>query len=260
MMVGDKLSRLLDGPLGWIHDSAVIKTFAGVAAAVERSFRSSRVFAAGVTVERWVRNSYVYRWLTAEPEPEVIVIDLRETYVIGPFIAVADALLELLVEAWQNSTACRLFETLADATLDAPARVASLVVLVATVAGLALQFILGTLTGGAAAVAVVIAGFAALGTRIDTPWSELRETRAVRLLAAAFEPPPPPEGFESAESVESDPPDSASDAGVAAAAEPAGAEPVDAEPVDAEPAAAEPVDAEPAGEKDEPSVRTEPEA
>lgn len=33
------------------------------------------------------RASWLYRWLTAEPEPEVIVIDLRETYTVGPLIA-----------------------------------------------------------------------------------------------------------------------------------------------------------------------------
>ena len=36
--------------------------------------------------EALVRNSYCYRWLTAEPDPEVIVIDLRETRTVGPLI------------------------------------------------------------------------------------------------------------------------------------------------------------------------------
>lgn len=36
------------------------------------------------------RRSWLYRWLTAEPEPEVVVIDLRETYTVGPMLAVLD--------------------------------------------------------------------------------------------------------------------------------------------------------------------------
>ena len=36
------------------------------------------------------RNSLIYRWLTKEPEPEVIVIDLRETWSVGPFIRTID--------------------------------------------------------------------------------------------------------------------------------------------------------------------------
>lgn len=35
-------------------------------------------------------------WLTAEPEPEVIVIDLRETYTIGPLIAALDRVTRVL--------------------------------------------------------------------------------------------------------------------------------------------------------------------
>lgn len=42
------------------------------------------------TVGHWTRGSWLYRWLTAEPDPEVIVIDLRETYTVGPFVRLLD--------------------------------------------------------------------------------------------------------------------------------------------------------------------------
>ena len=49
------------------------------------------------------RNSFLYRWLTKEPEPEVIVIDLRETYTVGPFIKVIDGVIDRLEPYWQGS-------------------------------------------------------------------------------------------------------------------------------------------------------------
>ncbi|MFC7235560.1 hypothetical protein [Halosegnis marinus] len=66
-----------------------------------------------------VRNSYLYRWLTKEPEPEVIVIDLRETWTVGPIIALFDRLIEWLAPYWRESTPKRALDrvvTLADRT------------------------------------------------------------------------------------------------------------------------------------------------
>jgi hypothetical protein len=36
----------------------------------------------------------VRRWLTAEPNPDVIVVDLRETVTVGPVILVLDRIVE----------------------------------------------------------------------------------------------------------------------------------------------------------------------
>ncbi|WP_227134358.1 hypothetical protein [Halorubellus salinus] len=55
-------------------------------------------------VTDYVQESYLYRWLTAEPEPDVVVIDLRETYTVGPFIRLLDATIEWLQPYWEAST------------------------------------------------------------------------------------------------------------------------------------------------------------
>ena len=56
---------------------------------------------------RWstnaTRHSFLFHWLTKEPEPEVIVIDLRDTYTIGPAIAVLDRLVATLGPGWHTS-------------------------------------------------------------------------------------------------------------------------------------------------------------
>ncbi|MFU1780586.1 hypothetical protein ACM16X_04315 [Haloarcula japonica] len=68
----------------------------------------SKVISAGRTigarVGEFVQKSYCYRWLTKEPDPEVVVIDLRETYVVGFFIALLDKLIPCIEDAWQHST------------------------------------------------------------------------------------------------------------------------------------------------------------
>lgn len=67
----------------------------------------SQVISAGRSISTriasFIKGSYCYRWLTKEPEPEVIVIDLRETYAVGPFIALLDRLLPHIEQAWQHS-------------------------------------------------------------------------------------------------------------------------------------------------------------
>ena len=52
---------------------------------------------------RYVRGSFFYQWFTAEPDPEVIVIDLRETWTVGPFIAVLDRAISELDRALDQS-------------------------------------------------------------------------------------------------------------------------------------------------------------
>jgi hypothetical protein len=92
------------------------------------------------TLARWLRRSFLYRWLTKEPEPDVIVIDLRETYAVGPFVALFDRLAPILGRTWRGSHAHRLLE--------------------------------------------------ALRTTSKRTW--ITDSRIVRLLAAALEPPEPP--------------------------------------------------------------------
>lgn len=54
-------------------------------------------------LRRWGRHSFLYRWLTKEPEPDVIVIDLRETYTVGPLLAGLDRLAGPLDRSYRHS-------------------------------------------------------------------------------------------------------------------------------------------------------------
>ncbi|WP_435176503.1 hypothetical protein [Halorussus sp. AFM4] len=75
----------------------------GLAAAVD----TSALAKGGRAVMGWLRQSFLYRWLTKEPEPDVIVIDLRETYTVGPLIALLDRLVPTVDRMWRGSLAAR---------------------------------------------------------------------------------------------------------------------------------------------------------
>lgn len=164
--VRDRLSRAIES-----------SRFVGVAVAVE------------ATLARWGRGSRIVRWFLAEPDPDVVVVDLRETYTVGPLIRLAarvgrraDRLAERSGLAGASSTAVDRFE-------DAPLRwLGALVATVALVGVLA-----GTVGGGEVGGWLLLLGPALLATRERRSASELAETRVGRALAAAFEPPEPPE-------------------------------------------------------------------
>ncbi|KPN29449.1 hypothetical protein SY89_00162 [Halolamina pelagica] len=74
---------------------------------IRRGLEQSRFIGTVETASRWVtnavRNSWLYNWLTAEPEPEVIVIDLRETWTVGPFIKILDWAIETTKPWYEQS-------------------------------------------------------------------------------------------------------------------------------------------------------------
>jgi hypothetical protein len=81
---------------------------------VSTSERSRDGVAAGSVVSGLVRTvrdrivstaraSTLYQWLTTEPDPAVIVIDLRETRTVGPILALLDRLIEWATPYWRQS-------------------------------------------------------------------------------------------------------------------------------------------------------------
>ncbi|EMA63071.1 hypothetical protein [Halorubrum lipolyticum] len=140
----------------------------------------------------WVRNSALYQWLTAEPDPEVIVIDLRETWTVGPFLRVLDWVVDRLIDAAEDSRVVALARRGVTATRAAPLRVAGLlaVMIGLVVAGSGL---LGGVSTTQLAVGVGLAVGGLIAMQDDRDWATLRETRPVALTIAALEPPEPPE-------------------------------------------------------------------
>lgn len=161
--------------------------------ATDRSRVVDRLAAIGATGRRYVRSSFLYRWLTTEPDPDVIVIDLRETYTVGPVIRLLDRVVNALAVGASSSRTVATVRTAADATRARPIRVASLAVLPVVGLTLVATVVVGSSSPVVLAIQLAIALAAAVGLRSRRSLEDLLETRVARLLVAAFEPPSPPE-------------------------------------------------------------------
>ncbi|ELY95682.1 hypothetical protein C483_01014 [Natrialba hulunbeirensis JCM 10989] len=156
--------------------------------------KQSRIASIGATWKHYVEQSYCYRWLTAEPDPDVIVIDLRETWTVGPVIRVLDHVLARLDVALESSGLATRGRQGWATIRDRPVRIVSLLVL-----PLILISLLYSVQRDAAPSELVVVSalgvtaLAAAGTRSQRSLDELVETRAGQWLIAAFEPPEPPE-------------------------------------------------------------------
>lgn len=167
-----------------------------------RSMESSIAYRLLQRGQAIVTTAWLYNWLTAEPEPEVIVIDLRETQTVGMVLTTLDRIFSRaerdLLPALPTATVTRGGYWLRSRVLDRPLRVASIGLAIVVNLGL-----LSILTGSddpitpitlflLAALLLAARGFQStmsLDELTSTTWYQ--RTRA--LLIAAFEPPDPPE-------------------------------------------------------------------
>lgn len=149
--------------------------------------RSVQVFdQATATVGRWAHDS----WLFGPPgEPEVIVIDLQETYTVGPLIAALDRTIVWLASRWKESRPKRLFDETTEVVAATPIRAAAIVGLAAAVVRLAVMLATGETPTG---LLLVMVGLALLGTRERRTAAELRTTVVGRAVEALLVPPEPP--------------------------------------------------------------------
>jgi len=174
--------------------SATVVTWIRAAGQIGRSaFEGSALSRLLDWLGQVTRASWSYRWLTAEPDPDVVVIDLRETLLVGPVLGLLDWILDPVVRNWQRAESRTLFERIEAAVRDRPVQVLSLVALAAVVANVALSVALGSPSSRSLGIGLLVATLALAGTRVDLSVSDFVETRTYALVAALLEPPEPPE-------------------------------------------------------------------
>lgn len=103
------LARLLQA---WAAASSFVRTATRFVRGLTKAANRSAIVNRCRVLARKVRHSTGYRWLTQEPEPDGVVIDLRDTYTIGPFVALLDRVAPTLGRAWRGSLVHRLGEWL----------------------------------------------------------------------------------------------------------------------------------------------------
>jgi len=143
-------------------------------------------------VQTLVTGSFIYQWLTAEPDPEVIVIDLRETWTVGPIITIIDRLVGELTASTQTSAFVGGARRLATTFRAQPVNVVSLAVIASALCVLLVGGLTQSLSVVSAVDAILTALVGMVGVGSGITIKEIRETRAAQLLISAFEPPEPP--------------------------------------------------------------------
>ncbi|NHN60133.1 MULTISPECIES: hypothetical protein [Halorussus] len=138
---GSALARLGRQIQAYLAATWIVRMGVALSDRFATAFDTSALAKGGQIVTSWFRQSFIYRWLTTEPDPDVIVIDLRETYTVGPVIALLDRLVPTVDRMWRGSLVARATRRLQSAGNQA--------------------------------------------------W--LTESRTIRLLRAALEPPEPPD-------------------------------------------------------------------
>lgn len=139
-----------------------------------------------------VRASRFYRWFTAEPEPDVIVIDLRDTWTVGPVLAVLDRVVDPLTTEWGSAKSHSLVDRLFEKLAARPVQVMSVIALIAIVTDLVLSAVSGTLGRSSLGLSLLGVSIALAGSRIRVSWAEVSDSRSYQLLCTLLEPPEPP--------------------------------------------------------------------
>ena len=174
-------------------DDGLAPDSAPVSAASGGLLAGSALARVGTWFRRLVTRSWLYRWLTAEPDPDVVVIDLRETLTAGPILAVLDRVVGFAAGALPSSGVGSVLRGCLRLARARPIQLLS-VPLAAIAAALAVRMVVvGSPSGALFAVIVVLAALSILGSRVTWSWERVRQSRGYRALAAAFEPPEPPE-------------------------------------------------------------------
>jgi len=168
--------------------------------AIDDSAVITRAQKLGKTGVALIRESALYRWLTAEPEPEVIVIDLRGTWTVGPFIALLDRLVAAVAEGGESSQIVDVGRRVAVQTRETPLRIGGSLALIVGVGAVLTGLAGGEVQRGRLLVGVGTLVLGILGVRDDRSIDTLRATqvgeaiaRGGALVVKALEPPEPPE-------------------------------------------------------------------
>ena len=81
------LQRVRDRGATLVRHSETFGAVSRQSNTLERAARQSRLFGLACRTRQFVEGAWVYRWLTTDPDPDVVVIDLRETRTVGPLLA-----------------------------------------------------------------------------------------------------------------------------------------------------------------------------
>lgn len=158
----------------------------GLARPLRVGFGESRTASGFGTAGRWTRASWLYRWLTAEPDSREIVIDLRRSYAVGWLVELGEGGLGPLERAASRATSNRFLQHAA----AHPVPIAGAALLGAVFASIVRAWpVADPIVLAAYALALCVSG---LGLVVPDSATALANSRTVALFARAVDPPEPP--------------------------------------------------------------------
>ncbi|MCL9817473.1 hypothetical protein [Natronocalculus amylovorans] len=148
---------------------------------------TSTVYRVYVGIRRFVESSWLYRWLTAEPDSEVIVIDLRETFSAGPVLRQLDRRIRDVISVIPSSLGLRNGFQLRSRFVVRPLRVCSFVLLVSVLAGLSSLVLTGADIGISTFLLLALLLVAVRGTQSTRSLAAVQATWWYERVSAAIE-------------------------------------------------------------------------
>ena len=148
---------------------------------------TSIMYRAYVGIRRFVESSWLYRWLTAEPDSEVIVIDLRETFSAGPVLRQLDRRIRDVISVIPSSLGLRNGFQLRSRFVARPLRVCSFVLLVSVLAGLSILVLTGSEIGISTFLLLALLLVAVRGTQSTRSLAAVQATWWYERVSAAIE-------------------------------------------------------------------------
>lgn len=143
------------------------------------------------TLATVTKGSSLFRWLTAEPEANVVVIDLTQTVTVAPVIRVFDWIDARVQRAVPGSRTSSLGQRGTAASRHRPVQLFSALVLSLVLGRIALAW--PAVTTPSVGPLLGIAALALLGLRLTWTWDELVESKPGKLVGSILTPPDPPE-------------------------------------------------------------------
>ena len=184
--VGDTLQRAFEY-------SRVSGLTSRVRTGSKTALTSSFLYRTVTGFETAFRSSWLYHWLTSEPDTDVIVVDLRETLILGPLLAWLDSAITIIYPYAKSARSRKAAAQFAMEFERKPVRVASLVTLTVIVTVLVVKISLGTLDQTTLGYGLIGCALALAGTRSRRSWQDITGTRTYELLQSLLEPPEQPD-------------------------------------------------------------------
>lgn len=175
----------------WVQSSVFGSLLKNIVASIIAGARTSVIGTIVLEFETVVQSSFLYRWLTAEPEQDVIVIDLRNTISVGPLLIILDDVVEVFVGFRPTSRVYSAGVAISDYVRRWPIRSASIGLLAAVASGTGFGILLGTLDEAGFTIGVALTLLGVAGLRVEASWEEVRVPRVVTFIWKLLEPPGP---------------------------------------------------------------------